>query len=191
MTANVDRPNGLFPIGTIDGSPYNGKATKRPVDSSNGTAIFIGDAVILEDDGNCAPYTGSSGGVLLGVCVGVEVDRSVAKTEHPGYLPASTAGYIYVTEGPDMLYIVQDDGGATPTTAIVGSNADVASTAGSTTTGTSGHELLMSSLTDASPGSAQLRIVDYVHSEDNDPTAVNAKWIVSLNENFYDSTTGL
>lgn len=189
--ANVDRPNGLFPIGTIDGSPYNGKATKRYVDSSNGTAIFIGDAVILEDDGNCAPYTGTGGGALLGACVGIEVDRSVAKTEHPGYLPASTAGYIYVTEGPDMLYIVQDDGGATPTTAIVGSNIDVSAGAGSTTTGTSNHEMLMSSLTDSSPGSAQLRIVDYVHSEDNDPTAVNAKWIVSLNENFYTTTTGL
>lgn len=189
---NSDRPKGAVLVGTSSGGgSVSGKLRERPVDSSNGTAIFVGDFVILEDDGNVAPYTGSSGGNLLGVCVGVVVDRTVPATEHPGYLPASTAGNVLVAEGDDLEFMVQDDGGATPSTAIIGSNIDVASTAGSTTTGQSAHELLMSSLTDSSPGTAQLRIVDYVHADDNDPTAVNAKWIVRINENVYNETTGL
>jgi hypothetical protein len=190
--ANTDRPKGAVLVGTLSGGgSVSGRMRKRPVDSSNATAIFPGDFVILEDDGNVAPYTGTGGGVLLGVCMGVVVDRTVAETEHPGYLPATTAGNILVAEGTDLLFEVQDDGGATPTAAIIGSHIDVAATAGSTTTGSSAHELLMSSLTDASPGAAQLKIVDYVHADDNDPTAVNAKWIVSILSNVFTDTTGL
>ena len=42
--SNVDRPNGLRVHGTIDGSPLNANLRTRPVDSSNATAIFQGDA---------------------------------------------------------------------------------------------------------------------------------------------------
>lgn len=188
--ANVDRPNGLRPIGTINGSPYNAAVRERDVDASNGTAIFVGDAIILEDDGNVAPYTGSSGGDLLGVCVGVVVDRSVTETEHPGYLPASTAGSILVAEGTSVLYEIQeDDDGTALTSAAIDSNADVLATAGSTTTGQSAHELDRSTITDASPGSAQLRLVDYVDRVDNE-AGDWAKWIVRLNENTHTETTG-
>lgn len=189
--SNVDRPNGLRVHGTIDGSPLNANLRTRPVDSSNATAIFQGDAIILEDDGNVAPYTGTGGGNLLGVCMGAVWDRTVAQTEHPGYLPATTAGNILVAEGPDILFQIQDDGGATPTTAIIGSNADIAATAGSTSTGQSAHELKMTTLTDSGAGTAQLRIIDYVHDTSNDPTAVNAKWIVRINEHVHRETTGL
>lgn len=189
--ANVDRPNGFRPIGTVNGSPYNANVRKRPVDSANATAIFVGDAMILEDDGNVAPYTGSSGGNLLGVCVGVVVNRAVAATEHPGYLPAFTAGYVLVVEGPDVLYVVQeDDGGTTLTTAAIGSNFDVLATAGSTTTGQSAHELDRSTTTDGSPGTAQLRLIGLMDREDN---AVGdwAKWIVRINEHVHNEVTGL
>lgn len=189
--ANVDRPNGLVPIGTIDGSPWNANVREHDVDSSNGTAIFPGDAVILEDDGNVAPYTGSSGGNLLGVCVGVKVDRSVAETEHPGYLPASTAGTILVSTGSDVLYEIQEDNDSTAlTSAAKGSNADVLATAGSTTTGRSAHELDRSTITDGSPGSAQLELIDYVDRVDNEAGDF-AKWIVRINEHLHRETTGL
>ena len=188
--ANTSR-KGATVVGTISGSPLNSNLRPRNVDSSNGTAIFPGDFVILEDDGNIAPYTGSSGGNLLGVAVAVVVNRSVAATEHPGYLPASTAGVVLVAEGSDYLFEVQeDDGGTALTTAAIGSNADVLAGSGSTTLGTSAHELDRSSITDASPGSAQLRIVDFVARTDN-AAGDYAKWVVRLNENVYTETTGL
>ena len=188
--ANVDRPSGLRPIGSLDGSPYNGPVRHRPVDSSNGTAIFVGDAVILEDDGNVAPA--SAGGNILGVCVGVVVDRAVAATEHPGYLPASTAGTILVVEGPDVLFEIQEDDvdGTALTRAAIGSNADILATAGSTTTGVSAHELDRSTITDDSPATATLRIIELVDRDDNE-VGDYAKWIVRINEHMHRETTGL
>lgn len=188
--ANVDRPRGAILIGTIDGSPVNGGVREYAVDSSNSTAIFPGDFVKLEDDGNVAPAAATDS--ILGVCIGVKVDRAVAATEHPGYLPASTAGNVRVAVGKDYIYEIQEDGNATA--AVVGSNADIVAGAGSTTTGLSAHELDSSDATtnDGSPASAQLRIIDYVRKEDNDITLSNAKFVVMINEHQLDlGGTGL
>lgn len=181
--ANADRPSGARPVGTLDGSPYNAAVRSYSVDSSNATAIFRGDFITLEDDGNVAPA--AAGGLILGVCVGIKPDRATAATEHPGYLPASTAGTIFVEVGRDVVYEIQDDGvGGTPVATLVGSNADIVAGSGSTTTGISAHELDLSDLIakDASAASAQLRVIDYVRREDNDVTAINAKWLVIINE---------
>lgn len=180
--------HGFTPIMLIDGSPYNGAVRKYPVDSSNATAIFVGDAITLEDDGNVTPA--AAGGIVLGVCTGVVVNRSVAATEHPGYLPASTAGYIYVAVGPDVLYEVQEDGvGGALAATNIGNNIDLIAGTGSTTTGRSAHEIDSNTATAA--GSAQFRIVDYVHREDNDITAVNSKWIVRVFESHWTTTNGI
>lgn len=184
--ANTNRPNGAVPVGTINGSPYSGYVRRYAVDSSNGTAIFRGDFITLEDDGNVAPA--AAGGILLGVCVGVEVSRAVAATEHPGYLPASTAGYVLVAVGPDVLYEVQEDsvGGAMPL-ASVGSTGDIVAGAGSTTTGRSAHVLDSSDVIakDAAPGSAQLLVVGLVDRPDNEGAANYARWIVKINESAF------
>lgn len=195
--ANVDRPKGLVPIGTLDGSPYNAAIREYPVDASNGTAIFIGDAITLEDDGNVTPA--AAGGIILGVCVGIKVTGesgtvdnhgnflstgNLSTTEHPGYLAATTAGRILVAVGPDILYEIQEDsvGGAMVITNI-GTNGNLVAGAGSTTTGISAHELDSSDVitNDASAATAQLRVVDFVRRPDNEIGA-NAKWVVRINE---------
>jgi len=184
--ANVDRPRGATPVSTLDGSPWSGKVRQYAVDSSNGTAIFVGDFITLEDDGNVTPA--SAGGILLGVCVGVVVDKSVAATEHPGYLPASTAGNVLVAVGPDLLFEIQEDstGGAMPA-ASIGSTGNIVAGAGSTTTGRSAHELDSSDViaNDASPTSAQLLVVDYARREDNTVASDSCKWIVKINESAF------
>lgn len=190
--ANVDRPNGLRPIRMLDGSPYNAQVMTFPVDASNGTAIFKGDLVVLEDDGNVAPS--GAGGAVLGVCVGVSVDRDVAATEHPGYLPASTAGNVLVEIGRNVVFEIQEDsaGGAMALTNI-GSNGDVVAGAGSTTTGRSAYELDSSDVIakDASAATAQLRVLGLNTRQDNE-VGTNAKWDVIINEHqFADSGTGL
>jgi hypothetical protein len=178
--ANVDRPRGAILVGTLSGAPATGKIRAFSVDASNGTAIFPGDFVKLEDDGNVAPAAATN--AILGVCTGVKVDRSVAATEHPGYLPASTAGTVFVCVDKDAIYEIQEDGNATA--AVVGTNADIVAGTGSTTTGMSAHELDSSDATanDASAASAQLRIIGYPDREDNDITATNAKFYVIINE---------
>lgn len=190
--ANTDSPRGAIPVGTLSGSPWAGSVREYPVDSSNGTAIFRGDFITLEDDGNVAPA--AAGGVLLGVCVGVRVNRTIAATEHPGYLPASTAGYVLVCTAPDAIYEIQEDsaGGAMVAT-NVGSMGDIVAGAGSTTTGLSAHELDSSDVItkDASAASAQLQVIALVPKEDNE-IGTNAKWHVVINEHaFNPRTTGL
>lgn len=192
MASNTDRPNGLRPIRMLDGSPYNAQVMSWPVDASNGTAIFKGDLVVLEDDGNIAPS--GAGGAVLGVCVGVTVDRAVSATEHPGYLPASTAGNVDVELGRNVVFEIQEDSaGGAMVAANVGSNGDVVAGTGSATTGRSAYELDSSDViaSDASAKTAQLRVLKLSSRQDNE-IGVNAKWEVIINEHqFTDSNIGL
>ena len=183
--ANVDRPNGARSAGRTltGGSPQ--PAVEYSVDSSNSTAIFIGDFVVREADGNVAPYTGTGGGNLLGVCVGIKGDYGDLNRR---YLPASTAGTIYVIDDPDHVFIVQeDDGGTALTAADAGANCDVLAGTGDTTSGMSRHEIDRSTVTTSS---AQLRLIRLVPAEDN-AHGDFAKWEVVINEHAYKSTSGV
>jgi len=176
--ANIDRPNGLRPIRTLSGSPWSSSVETFAVDVSNATAIFIGDLV----------------SAVIGVCVGVVVDRDVAATEHPGYLPATTAGNIQVVTAKDCVYEIQEDsvGGAMVATNL-NTNGDVAAGAGSTTTGRSAYELDSSDViaNDASAATAQLRVLALSSRPDNE-IGTEAKWEVVINEHQRaDSSIGL
>lgn len=185
--ANTDRPRGAIPVGTISGSPWGATVREYNVDSSNATAIFRGDFVTLESDGNVAPA--AAGGIVLGVCVGPVVSRTVPATEHPGYLPATTAGKVLVAVGPDVLYEVQEDSDTSNLALTdVGANIDIIAGAGSTVTGVSAHELDSSSVTAA--GSAQLRIVGLKAAPDN-AVGTNAKWVVRVHESHWTTTNGV
>src|SRR3569623_711778 len=185
--ANVNRPVFVL-IGTISGSPINGNVRKRQMTCS--TAIFPGDAVKLDDaTGLVAPA--AAGDTLLGVCVGPVVDRSIVSTEHPGYASASSGAYILVAEGPAYLYGEQEGASGTAlTVAAVGSNEDIVATAGSTPRGTSGHIFDRSPVTDGSPVSAQLRLIDVVNRVDNE-LGDYCKWVVRINEHSHRELTGL
>lgn len=187
--ANSDAPRGAIVVSNGNGSSYNGQAREMEVDSSNGTAIFPGDFITLEADGNVAPA--AAGGVIYGLCVGVKINPAVAATIHPGYLPASTAGQVYVAVGEDLVFSMQEDsvGGSLALTAV-GSNVDIIAGAGSTVTGLSGHEIDSSTSTDGLPGSAQLRIIGLDTRVDN-AVGTNAKWLVKVNESHLSNTTGL
>jgi len=152
------------------------------VASGNSTAVFRGDFMTLNDDGSVSPA--AAGGILLGVCVGVKVDRSIAATEHPGYLPASTAGYVLVCVGPDVIYELQEDNTGGPMVATnVGSTGDMVAGAGSTTSGVSGHLLDSSDVIakDGTPASAQLLVIGLSQKVDN-AVGNDAKWLVRINE---------
>ena len=173
--ANADSPSGARPVRHINGStaiPSNSYS----VDSSNSTAIFIGDFIIREADGNVAPYSVTTGGNLLGVCVGVE-DGYDNLTQR--YLAASTAGNIMVADDPDLIFEIQEDSGGTAlTSAARGANCDVVANAGSTSTSMSAHEIDQSQITAAV---AQLRLHRIVPREDN-AYGEHAKWEVMINE---------
>ena len=181
--ANADRPSGARYVRNQGGStalPSN----EYSVDSSNSTAIFLGDFMIAEADGNVAPYTGTAGGDLLGVCDGVSDDYGDLTRRH---LPASTAGKVTINDDPYAIFAIQEDNDGTALTlAARGANCDALATAGSTTTDISAHEVDRSSVTSAT---AQLRMIRLVPREDN-AYGDSAEWEVMINEHEYKSTAG-
>lgn len=186
--ANIDAPRGLRPVKHLDGSPYNGAVNRYYVPSSDGTAIYIGDAVksagSADANGVASVAQAAAGDAIRGVVTGVEAvtDESLI------YRAASTERYVYVADAPDLVFEIQEDsdGGALAVT-NVGNNADIVVGSGSTTTGLSGMELDSST---AGTGSAQLRILGYVQRENNEVGA-NAALLVVINEHELKSTTGV
>lgn len=186
--ANVDRVNGLRPVKHLDGSPYNGAANLYYVPSSDGTAIFVGDAVksagSADADGVASVAQAAAGDAIRGVVVGVKpvTDESTI------YREASTERYVFVADAPDLVFEVQEDstGGALAATSV-GLNADLVVASGDTAAGTSGMELDSST---AGTATAQLRILGFAQRPDNE-IGDNAKVLVTINEHELKSTTGV
>ena len=94
--------------------------------------------------------------------------------------------YAFVYDDPNKLYEVQANGTLADPTSI-GSNADMAYTAGSTVNGQSKEEL---GTLIGSGATGQFVIVGLSTDPDNsDASADNANWIVRLNEGRYLKTT--
>lgn len=185
--ANVDRVNGLRPVAHRNGAPYTGAANRYYVPSSDGTAIFVGDAVksagSADSDGVPSVAQAAAGDAIRGVVVGVEP----VTDESTSYRAASTERYVFVADDPDLVFEVQEDSvGGDLAATDVGSNADIVVGSGSTTTGTSGMELDSST---AATTAAQLRILGLAQRADNE-IGTNARWLVSINEHELTSTTG-
>ena len=196
--ANATAAFGLRPVRHRNGSPWNGQTMKCYVSSSYATAIYIGDTVkqslVAAEKDPTGRYrtvnktTLTDGIVPIGVVVGIEPNPDNLNRV---YLPASTGGIIHVCPAdPDIVFQVRDDGGATPTSAFVGLNAImVATSAGDTVTGFSGHH--MDAGTGTAPGANQsypLFILGLSDTPDNS-LGINAVWDVILNTSY--NATGL
>ena len=188
--ANVDKPNGAIPVGTVSGTNWMGHTRIYEVDASAGS-IYPGDFVIMEADGKVAPATAGNT-ELLGVCVGV-----------PQWMPNKIGGISghnvstanldlmkkYHTTGDDVIYEMQEDGDASQLAVTdIGANVDLLATAGSTTTGRSQQELDSSSVT---ASTAQLRIIGLVDRMDNEVGSTGARWLVKMNESHLSKLAGI
>ena len=174
--ANVDAPNG-FRV-----TKKNEPLTLYPVDSSNSTAIFKGDLVKLEADGNIAPAEAGAGNVVVGVAVGLQDSNGKALE----YLPASTAGYALVADDPRCLFVVQADSGTSVAASDVGATADHVAGAGSTISGDSAHELDSS---DIGTG-GQLQIIGKEEVNGND-WGEHVNLIVRIAEHAYNTKASI
>lgn len=201
--ANVSRPRGARPVGTIGGNSWQNHIRSYAVDASAAN-IFIGDWVIMEADGGVAPATAGAT-ELLGVCVGVPY-WMVAKTNGVSghnnsttsldmmkkYHATGTAEQILVVTGPDIIYEMQEDAvGSALALADVGANVDLLATAGSTTTGASLQQLDSSTLT---TGAAQFRLVAFVDRPDNElgvTGSPGASWLIKGNETHFAKLAGV
>ena len=192
--ANVDKPFGLKPVGHLITGSYNGKVNIYYHHSDDAVAIYRGDLVQMNETAGEAEPTGKYPSVIqhvagqednVGVAVGFGSTPQLAaintNLNSPQYCPGSTAMYIAVVDDPNVIFEIQEDSaGNAVTIDEVGKFADVAVTAGSSTTGTSGMELD----SDSAGASGTLRIYRLANREDN-AIGDHAKWLVLINEHLW------
>lgn len=126
--ANVDNPHGLQPRGrTLSGGcPAVESYTK---DANEAAAIFVFDAVHMQNDANIAAAGASPGTTLY---LGVALNHGAA---------ASLTNHLVVVS-PDALFEAQDNNDTDGVAAAdIGLNGNIELNAGSATTKLSGHEL--------------------------------------------------
>lgn len=198
---NPNSPYGIKPYAYMSGAPYNGATRVYYVPANNGTALFLGDPLLVINgadafgvpaigiaaagSANSSPITGAFQGVANNAG---EVTIPVLQGQ-PVYLPANTAAYIYVSDDPFLLYSVQEDsvGGAMAATAA-SQNVDLVAGTGSAITGISGWQLKSSTVN--TTAALQMRVIQALQEIDN-AIGVNCKWLVKTNYSSLLSTTGV
>jgi hypothetical protein len=155
--ANTNAPKGFVPVRMLDGTPFNGAHTQMVVLAADNTAIFVGDPVKLGPASGVAGVfvngqdtegmpacirvaTGATGQDIVGVVVGFLPDQNNLTTKHR---LASTNRIALVAPAQGVIYEVQEDAVTTPLAAAdMNLNISFSTTAGNTTTGVSGIELI-------------------------------------------------
>ena len=191
----ADRPFGFRPIQTLNDGTYNGKHLRVAFAAADAAAAYIGD--MLE-------YTGDSADDGETPIVKV-IDSGTAETQLAGalirlaqdpdgytlYRPASTFRYAYIAADRNIEYIVQEDADTTPLdTTAVGDNIGIILGAGSTITGQSIQEIDSDSV--APTATLPLRIIrkQSLVNQEGVPDS-NPVWVVRLNTDHYNNTTGV
>lgn len=204
--ANTSKIRGFLPVKHVNGSPYNGQSNIYYVPASDGTALFVGDPVKLAADANAQGIQhvakATAGAAVLGVVIGVintkfdpvagNMSGGSVSLDTPVYRPASTGQYVLVCDSPDVVYEVEAVTGSNASysfaVADVGLNADLATVAGSTVTGTSAAALNMA--TAAATATLQWKILGVVQRPDNEITGAATKVLVKINNAQLGAGTG-
>lgn len=177
---NANVAFGLKPVRNIDGSSYNGNVDMFFVPASDSTALYIGDPVTFAGSADAAGIPTiartANNSAITGAVVGFVPD---GVTNVAGFRAASTAAYVLVAHGQDLLFEIQEDAvGGAIAAADIGLNADIIVAAGSSTTKRSG--TMLDTSTKATTITLPLKIRRLVQRPDNEIGA-NAKVLVSLN----------
>ena len=191
--ANKDAPFGLRPVGEL-GSSYNTSGTtENSIASGASGNIFSGDLVKMASTGTI--LVAAAGDQALGVFRGCKYTDSNGDVIYSAYWPNGTVSsdaVAFVVDDPNALFEVQSAATGSVVQTVVGNNADIVYSTGSTQTGISAVKI--SGTTAAT--SAQLRIVGFSGDPDNNALgtgtlSTNVNMIVKINEHFYAQTTGV
>jgi|TARA_R110000822_G_scaffold2545_4_gene12028 hypothetical protein len=164
-------PFGARPVGTVVGSPYQGKVTHYKIKNAYATSIFYGDIVKWGDDNpntTIQKDTGTTALTPIGVFLGCAyTDPSTGQFTPNQMFTASIAAddiVAYVATDPFVLMQMQCNGSADQDD--LGKNCNIVQTAGSTAIGTSKNTVGIS--TAATTATLPLKIVDFVDGPDSE-----------------------
>ena len=198
--ANVNRPNGGVPIGTLSGSDWNNSVEAIQCDATH-AAIGVGDLIEMTSDGypDILTAAATDSGVF-GLVVGIHPsgegfnattgkfgDNALSATEPTlvgngtRVLALNTAGTLLVATAPDLVMVFQEDADTTALVyADIGSNVDIVN-AGATT----GSVMMLDSSGAATTNTFPLRLLGLHNTPENELAAVDtttpwAKWKVTF-----------
>lgn len=206
--ASVASPYGLKPVNLIGGQPFAGSVREVKLSTNNSAGMFAGDVIQLTSAGNpqsltATITTGTTAGVI-GVMTGARfVNPTTKQSVWAQYVPANaiTGGYtdvyIFVADDPDLVMQVQGSAAFGTLTngaaGAIGKNAALGNfSAGSTTTGNSGVNLVVGSNGGslASTNTLAMRIVGVVPGTETDTyPEILVKW--NLGAHSYNLATGV
>lgn len=193
--ANLASPYGLRPVRMVSGQPYTGSFNLYSTATGDGTALYIGDPVIIT--GGAQTIEGrtyadvikaATTDVLQGVVVGVMPITNKSTL----YREASTQRLIMVADDPNLLFEIQEIATGTPLAVNdIGLNISFnTSTAGSTVTGLSG--VVADNGTEANTNTLCLRIMGISTEPTNTPAALSQNLLVRINRHrLVDQVAGL
>lgn len=198
--ANVIRPQGLQPVKSITGAPYNGQGNMYWIPQADTSQYSIGDLVqtIANSDTNgvpgvskCATSATRIRGVVVGVYVvppnGLPTLQGTTLPLEVVNIPATKLKdyYVLVVDDPSILFAVQDDG--TTTLGQTAANKNINFTV------VNGAPYSATVLTNASVAVTQalpLRIVGLLQSQANNTLATPyATWLVKINQHDLEGNT--
>lgn len=186
--ANVDKAFGLRPLGNLSATGAQKQFAYEINDNQSG-AIYQGDLVTLSG-GYVVKYDSTLHTAALGVFNGCNyIDPTSGKPTWKNYYPGSvniTAGVISaeVVDDPSQLFLIQADEDVVQ--ADIGLNANIAYTAGSSTTGLSATELDSSTI--ANTATLALKIVGFYNAPNNIRATNHVDVVVKINTHLYGST---
>ena len=186
--ANVDKAFGLRPLGNLSATGAQKQFAYEIADNQSG-AIYQGDLVTLSG-GYVVKYDSTLHTAALGVFNGCNyIDPTSGKPTWKNYYPGSvniTAGVISaeVVDDPSKLFLIQADEDVVQ--ADIGLNANIAYTAGSSTTGLSATELDSSTI--ANTETLALKIVGFYNAPNNTRAENHVDVVVKINTHLYGST---
>ena len=163
----VSAPYGMVPVNLLGGQVYAGQTRDLPIGQNETTAIFYGDVVTLDTNGNVTTVTTTATATTIGVFLGCTyIDPNTSQPVYKQYYPGAVnvAGIkAYVQDDPDQLYKVAVVSSGTTisylTQAAVGKNVSLVQNTGSTTTGDSKNAVLSTTDTETT---LPIRVVDVV-----------------------------
>ena len=191
--ANKNAPFGLRPVGILGSGDNTQGTTEYKIASGASGNIFSGDLVKMASTGTI--LVAAAGDQALGVFRGCKYTDSNGDVIYSAYWPNGTVtsdAVAFVVDDPNALFEVQSAATGSVVQTVVGNNADIVYSTGSTQTGVSAVKI--SGTTAAT--SAQLRIVGFTGDPDNNALgtgtlSTNVNMIVKINEHFYAQTTGV
>jgi hypothetical protein len=188
--ANKDAAFGLRPIGKVGQNRDNGGLSEYSIAANDTSTIYFNDPVKATAAGTID--VAGAGGDLLGSLNGVfYTDPTTKKPTWANHYSQVNATDIvaFVSDDPYERFEIQSNGTNAITQASVFFNYDIEYTAGDSANYVSKVELNEASGVSTA---AQLRLLGFSKDPDNsDIGSANVNMVVSINEHFLKSTTGI